>query len=327
MSPLLLGVDGGATKTIALIADGTGVVLGAGRAGSSDIHSETPPTRAIDNVVACVCEAMSAARVEARDLGACVFGLCGADWPEDVTAYAEGLRGRLALQAAPIITNDAFNSLRAGTEDGIGVALVLGTGGAVAARGPGGAEWFSGERMERTGALELGRVMFDSLVRAEYADGPRQAYEPAALRIFGVDSIEDLVYAITRSGGTGYRSVARLAPALLEAAHEGDPVSRQVVREHGDRLASYVRAAGRRVGLGAGERRLVVAGGLLRNRGPLMRDAIDAGLPDYTVSVSRLEPAHGAVLMAADQAGVRLTTARLVESGPSHAFFATAETG
>ena len=39
-STRLLGVDGGATKTVALVTDGAGEVLGSGRAGSSDIHAE-----------------------------------------------------------------------------------------------------------------------------------------------------------------------------------------------------------------------------------------------------------------------------------------------
>ncbi len=70
-----------------------------------------------------------------------------------------------------------------------------------------------------------------------------------------------------------------------------------------------------------------MAGGLLRSPGSHLRVAIDAGLPDYTVSLAPLEPAHGAVLMAADQAGVRLSRERLLQSGPAHTFFATAETG
>jgi N-acetylglucosamine kinase-like BadF-type ATPase len=326
VSRLLLGVDGGATKTIALIVDISGEVLGAGRAGSSDIHGETPPDQAVDNIAASVHEALSAAEASTSDLGACVFGLCGADWPEDEAYYAGGLRSRLSLDDAPIVTNDAFNSLRAGTDDGIGVAIVLGTGGAIAARGRDGASWFSGERMERIGALELGRVIFDSLVRAEYADGPRPVFEQSALQIFGLDSVEALVYAITRTGGAGYRSVARLAPALLDAAHDGDASSRQIVQDQSRRLAGYVRSAGLRVGLREAERTVVLAGGLLRSRGSLVREEIEAELPDYSVSISRLEPAHGAVLMAADQAGIRLPTQRLVGSGPPSGFFSTAET-
>jgi N-acetylglucosamine kinase-like BadF-type ATPase len=326
VSQLLLGVDGGATKTIALVADGSGTVLGTGRAGSSDIHSEVPPSRAVDNVLASVREALAAADVGAADLGACVFGLCGADWPEDFAYFRASLAQQLGLPGEPVIMNDAFNSLRAGTADGIGVALVLGTGGAIAARGPAGAEWFSGERLERAGAMELGRVAYDALVRAEYADGPRPAYEASALAVFDVDSIEGLVYAITRSGGAGWRSVARLAPALMQAAHDGDRGSQQVVREHGQRLADYVRAAGSRVGLDSAARRLVLAGGVLRGLSPELRDALAQALPDYTVTNARLEPAHGALLTAADRAGLRPTEERLVETGPPPAFFATTDT-
>lgn len=324
MSRLLLGVDGGATKTVALVADGSGEVLGAGRAGSSDIHGESP-SKAVDNVVASVLEALQAADTAAADLGTCVFGLCGADWPEDVAYYEAALRSQLSLTEVPTVTNDAFNSLRAGTDHGVGVAVVLGTGGAIAARGPDGAEWFSGERMERAGALELGRVVFDALVRAEYAEGPRPAYESAALRVFGVDSVEAMVYAITRTGGTGYRSVARLAPALLDAAHEGDAASQLLVREHGRRMASYVRAAGRRVGLADRHKSVVMAGGLLRNLGSQLRDSVSAELHDYVVSISPLQPVFGALLMAADRSGVRIPPERFAGSVPAPDLFHTAE--
>jgi N-acetylglucosamine kinase-like BadF-type ATPase len=324
VSRLLLGVDGGATKTVALVADAEGTVLGAGRAGSSDIHSEVPPMRAVGNVVAAAEDALRAAGIAAADLAEAAFGLCGADWPEDFRYFHDGLAARLSLPAEPVITNDAYNSLRAGSDDGRGVALVLGTGGAIAARGPRG-EWFSGERLERSGATELGRVVYDALVRAEYADGPRPAFEPAALGRFGVDSVESLVYAITRTGGTGWRGVARLAPALLEAAHDGDRVSREIVRRHARRLADYVRAAARRVGLEPGVGTIVLAGGLLRSPGSDLREAIAASLPDDVVVVARLEPVHGAVLVAADRQGFRPSLERLLSSGPPNDFFSTTE--
>ena len=325
MSRLLLGVDGGATKSIALVADASGRVVGAGRAGSSDIHSESPPSRAVDNVLASVEEALRAAGAGSADLGASCFGLCGADWQEDVAFYLHEIGARLALDQPPIVTNDAFNSLRAGTKHGIGVALVLGTGGAIAARGPAGTAWFSGERMERAGAIELGRIVYDGLIRAEYGEGRRQAYEPAALRIFGVDSVEALVYAITRSGGAGYRSVSRLAPALLEAAHAGDPASERLVSAHGRRMTEYIRAAARRVGLDAEHRHVVLAGGLLRSPALHLQEAIAASLPDWDVSVAGLEPAYGALLAAADRAGLQLSPARLGATGPGPQFFATSE--
>jgi N-acetylglucosamine kinase-like BadF-type ATPase len=43
MSKLLLSVDGGGTKTVALIARWDGEILGYGRDGSSDIHGDPDP--------------------------------------------------------------------------------------------------------------------------------------------------------------------------------------------------------------------------------------------------------------------------------------------
>jgi N-acetylglucosamine kinase-like BadF-type ATPase len=326
VSQLLLGVDGGATKTIALVADASGRVLGAGRAGSSDIHSEATLDIAIDHVEAAVRDATAAAGIRPRDVAACIFGLCGADWPEDVALYVESLRQRLDLGAAPGVTNDAFNSLRAGTDDGIGVALVMGTGGAVAARGLSGQAWFSGERMERAGAMEFGRCVYDLLIRGEYGAGPRPAFERAALDAYGADSVEGMIHSITRTGGLGQRSLARLAPVLLEASHAGDPLAGPIVRQQGASVAGYVRRAAERVGLAATGTRVVLAGGIFKHHGTDLRTAITDALGGYDITALRLEPVHGAVLMAADDLGLRPDTSLLASSGPEAGFFDSSPT-
>lgn len=323
MSCLLLGVDGGATKTIALIADASGAVLGAGRSGSSDIHDEGSLEVAVANVMTSVREAAAEAGLQPRDVDASVFGLCGADWPEDVAFYADSLSKQLGLTTAPVVTNDAFNSLRAGTPDGLGVALVMGTGGAVAARGPSGETWFSGERMESAGASEFGRQVYDRIIRGEYGSGPRPAFGPAALEAYGAESVEAMVYAITRTSGLGRRSLARLAPVLLEASHAGDSEASRIVREQGELLAGYVRRAAKRVGLGDGGWPVVLAGGVLKHHGTELRAAIVAAIPGHAVELALVEPVHGAILMAADHCGVHPDRERLVASGPGAPFFDT----
>ena len=44
---LLLGVDGGNTKTIAVVARSDGTVLGTGSAGCSDVHNAVSPEAAL----------------------------------------------------------------------------------------------------------------------------------------------------------------------------------------------------------------------------------------------------------------------------------------
>lgn len=325
MSELLLGVDGGATKTVALVADASGRVLGAGRSGSSDIHAEADPERAVDRVAEAARQALDAAGATGSDLVGAAFGLCGADWPEDTVLYRTGLVARLGLRRPPMVVNDAMGALRVGAPEGIGVSLVIGTGGAIGARGPMGATWFSGMRLEASGAVELGRLAYARLIRGAYGGGPVPDFQPAALATHAVSTVEDLVRAITaREGGTGEHGIARLAPVLLEAGHGGDPVARSAIAEHAAMLAGYVRAAGERVGFhDPTEVTLVVTGGVLRHHCTDLLTAIVSHAGGQRLARPDAEPVHGAVLLAGDEVGLRPDRAMLRATGPDPSLFQT----
>lgn len=325
VSELLLGVDGGATKTVAVIADATGTVLGAGRSGSSDIHAVPEPDAAVDRVADAVRQALGAAGVDGPALSQAAFGLCGADWPEDMALYRDGLTARLRLRRPPVVVNDAMGALRVGTPDGVGVSLVIGTGGAIGARGPSGETWYSGMRLEASGAVELGRLAYARLIRGAYGGGPVPDFQPAALATHGAETVEDLVKAITaRDGGTGEKGIARLAPVLLEAGHAGDPVARAAIAEHAEMLAGYVRAAAERVGFrDPGEVTLVVTGGVLRHRcSDLLTGIVEHAGGQHLVRPDA-EPVYGVVLLAADEVDLRPDLARLRATGPDPSLFRT----
>src|SRR5437762_617528 len=86
----VLAVDGGNTKTIALVAALDGTILGAGRGGCGDIYAAEAGTKwpdsataAVANIEFAVQSALLAAQVKASDLVTGVFSMAGADWPED----------------------------------------------------------------------------------------------------------------------------------------------------------------------------------------------------------------------------------------------------
>src|SRR5438093_13349256 len=81
---LVLGVDGGNTKTVALVADREGRVHGAGRAGDSNIYSTTSPEAAVAEIEAAAASALEAADADSAAVEAAVFSLSGADWQEDI---------------------------------------------------------------------------------------------------------------------------------------------------------------------------------------------------------------------------------------------------
>lgn len=144
-----------------------------------------------------------------------------------------------------------------------------------------------------------------------------------ALATFGVDTVEAMVNVITRTDGLGYRSIARLAPVLLDAGHAGDVDARRMLQDHANDLGGYVRRAARRVGLADDGAVVVLAGGVFRHQGTELREAISEVLPGCRVASAILEPAYGAVLMAADGAGLRPDIDRMVSTGPGPELFHT----
>ena len=73
MSPLVLGVDGGNTKTIAVVVTGEGAVLGTGRAGCGDIHNARGPEAAVAEITGAAGAALAEAGTAAGDLAAAAF--------------------------------------------------------------------------------------------------------------------------------------------------------------------------------------------------------------------------------------------------------------
>ena len=100
MAGLLLGADGGNTKTIALVAGRDGTILGAGRAGTSDLYNAVSVGAAIGAIGAAVAAALDAAGASAADVEAACFSLAGADWPEDFELLRRELRRRSAFPAS-----------------------------------------------------------------------------------------------------------------------------------------------------------------------------------------------------------------------------------
>jgi len=191
----VLGVDGGSTKTIALVADDRGVVVGSGRAGGSNIYVPRPDM-ALAAVEHAATAALDAAGVGPSDLDVGVFSMSGADWPEDID-FIRSEMARRRLGRAVVVVNDAIGGLRAGSPDGNGIVVVCGTGTAVGARAPDGQVWHTSFWQEPGGSEELGRKTLRAAYRAELGVDPPTGLTPHILAFFGLSSIEAVLHAFT----------------------------------------------------------------------------------------------------------------------------------
>jgi N-acetylglucosamine kinase-like BadF-type ATPase len=307
MSGLLLGVDGGNTKTIAVLARHDGSVAGVGLGGCADIHNAPTPDEGVGEIVRAVAAAFATAAAGPEDLEAAAFSLAGADWAEDFAFLRREIARRLELRSEPSIVNDTIGAIRSGTDDGTGIAVVCGTGGAVGARN--GSQIFHyGFWPDGTGAAALGEQALKAVWRADLGVGPETSLTGRALTRWGCSDPLELLHAFTRLDVPPIPVAAKalFAEVLLDEAAVGDPVAVELVTVAGTRLGDYTRISAARVGLLEGGFPLVLCGGVLRHPSPLLRDAILAQVPSGRPVTGSAEPIVGAVLLAADNAGVQL---------------------
>jgi N-acetylglucosamine kinase-like BadF-type ATPase len=326
----VLGVDGGSTKTIALVARRDGTIVGVGRRGCSSIYNAGMTEQAaLGEAEQAVRAALDAGGVRPGDLAAGVFSMCGADWPEDI-ALIEDTMQRCGFGRMGIVVNDAFGALRAGSEDGTGVVVVCGTGAAIGARAADGRTWHAGFWQEPQGAEDLGRQTLRAVYRAQLGIGEPTTLTRRVLEFFYEERVEELLHRLTARDGSRPVEIGRLAPILLEEAGRGDVVARRLVEGHGRALGEYALAAARHVGIERTPFTLVLAGGVLRHPSHLLAKALVArvrdGAPEVRAVPSRFEPAVGALFLALEAAGMPVDVPlleRLIPTLPPVSLFAT----
>jgi N-acetylglucosamine kinase-like BadF-type ATPase len=311
VSRLLLGVDAGNTKTVALVVTENGAVLGSGRGGCGDIHNAAGPAAAVDQIVAASSAALEAAGVRAGDLAAAGFSLAGADWPEDFAYLVGELRERLSLRAEPEVVNDAVGGLRSGSDDMVGVSVVIGTHVAIAGRNASGELFHLGFWPDSTGAHALGSQGLAAIWRHMLGLGPQTSLVGRALARWNASDPEELLHLLTRIGAPEETRAARFADAVLDEADAGDPVAATIVEAVAGRMGDYARVCAERTGQLGAPFPLVLCGSVLRHPSPLLRSALLARVPDGRPVYPDVEPVAGAVLLAADRIGARPDVSQL----------------
>lgn len=286
--PVYLAVDGGGTKTLAVLVDAQGRELGRGLAESSNHRAVGLQTAAARLHAAC----SLAARAAGRDLPvtAAWLGLAGIDRPGDVDL----LRSRLAAVAGELrLTNDAELVL-AGLDGRAGVALVAGTGSIALGRDAGGhivrvGGWGHLIGDEGSG-YDIGRRALQAAMRMADGRAPRTALLDRVLAHYGAAAREDLlehVYSRDKA------ALAALAGDVLEASREGDAAARRIVRTAARELAHVALAAARSAGPADEPLALALGGGLL---------VIDAGYRRMVVGRIRRARSLGRVALVAEPA-------------------------
>ena len=313
MTAYFLGIDIGATKTHALIADETGRALGFGHAGPGNHQTVGYPGMAAA-IRAATLQALAAAGLAGDQLSGAGFGIAGFDWPAQRPRMLATIAGALELRVPVTICNDAVLGHLAGTDAGWGVALVAGTSNNCRGRDPRGREGRitgDGSRFgEYGGADELVEKALHAVVAAWSRRGPPTALSAALVAHAGAQGVDDLLEGLALGR---YRLGGDAAPRIFAAAQAGDAVAGAVIAWAGRELGNLAVGVIRQLELERESFDVVLIGSLF-NGGALFLDAV--GPPIHAVApgarLHRLAapPVVGAVLLALDHAGLDPAAAR-----------------
>ncbi|MBM2846837.1 MAG: putative N-acetylglucosamine kinase [Bacteroidetes bacterium] len=304
--PLVLGVDGGGTKTAGLIADLSGNILARREVGASNpnVVGFEAAAKNLHQLITKCCDDL---RCQPNELQSIVLALAGAGKETNRKKIKDSL-ARLfeneTSKALPItVETDSRAALEGAFGGGPGVVIIAGTGSIVTGKT---------ERREVITVGGWGRILGDE--GSGYYIG-REALRLVTLVLDGRGGSTKLKELFARKLNWQTRDdlitavyqdkfeLSKLAPLVMEAASDHDLVSQRLLQQAASHLADQARVIVMKMGI-LRKVGLVMCGGLIDHEtvyGNTLHLKIMKMLPQVDVRPPMHSPAHGAVLMAIER--------------------------
>jgi glucosamine kinase len=293
----VVGIDAGGTKTVGLLADETGRIVGEARGGGANLqtHGELGVEKVFDEIL----EELT----REKPASAVCLGIAGVDRPHD-EGVIRGILRRLGHRENARVVNDAAIALVAGAPGRVGIVVLAGTGsiaygsdrhGHIARSGgygflladEGSGYWF-------------GHQALRAVVRAADGRGPQTILAPILFEALEVSTVSELIPRVYEKGLPKHR-IAALAGLVETARAKGDAVADGLVESAARELGLAAQAVARQLDFGAEAFPVVLAGGVFKACPPLAdRLAAHLDLPGGRPTPLTVDPARGAVTLALD---------------------------
>jgi N-acetylglucosamine kinase-like BadF-type ATPase len=307
---MTLGIDGGGTKTVAVVVDPQGAIRGRGTAGPSNYDSI-----GLDKSVKAISAAANEAIRDAGsndDVGTAVLGIAGIDCPLDEERMLAALGSAGFLHNADVaVTNDAHIALVGAVGSEYGVALIAGTGaisyGINSAGRTARADGWGNVLGDEGSGYWIGSEALRAVLRAADGRGMPTILTGRLLKRLAMGRAPEILDWVHHGVGS-VEGIAALAPAVFLAAAEGDRVARGIVSRAGHCLGRTVRAVIGALKMDRESFPLVTLGGLFASPSAnviadVVRRHVERVTPSAEWRVPRFPPEIGAVLLAFLRAG------------------------
>lgn len=300
----VLGIDGGGTKTAAVILNRQGRVLGYGVGGPST-YGVVPVETTRASIADAARAAAAMASLDPSSFAAAFLGLGNVVSETDRIAVRE-IAHELGLAERDHIgvDHDIRIALAGGLAGRPGIVVIAGTGSSCFGVNAAGDSWRSGgwgPLIDDEGSSYwLGIQAMRAAVFDYDGRGQRTLLTQSVCDLLAITCMDDLMNRLY-ANEMSRTEIAALAPLVFDAAGRGDMVAKRIIHNGCDALADCAHAVARRIGLDAGPSELAITGGLVNAGEHLLapfREAVAQRLPACQVKEAELIPAIGAALLA-----------------------------
>lgn len=303
MNTLVFGADGGGTKTLGLIADGSGTLCARKSVGGTNVNVvgfDIAAARLYGLIADCCVEAGCVV----TDLNAIVLGLAGAGREENRQRLRLEIVKLAGREIPLVIETDARVGLEGAFNGGPGILVIAGTGSVVIGKNSSGKIVTAGGWGRVLGdegsGFWLGAESLKSVAR--WYDGRGGSHLLAGLirQEFGFDSRDRLIAAVYREGF----ELSQLAALVIKAAAGGDDVAQEILARGATELALQTQAVAAQLDI-AGKVAVAFSGGLLERESDytnILRSMIVSRILNVNIQTALHPPAYGAVLLAIESA-------------------------
>lgn len=304
----VIGIDAGGTKTEGVLASIDGKVLFKYRLGCANYQAiGIEDSKKVLSSIVKKCER------KAKEFGLSIkasgYGISGLDRIKDAEAI-ENMIKAIDPVRPKVIANDTFLILRAGTIDGVGVAVVSGTGPNTVGRNSKGNEFRIGglcyELGDFGGGLDIAREAVRRARRGKDGRGKPTTLGKKIITKFKLKEIEDIMDAFIFSEDLISMNLGEITPIVFECASEGDEVAREILNEAGTELGLCARLVARKLFKKKDKINIVLGGSVLqKGENPIMRESLirEFKTEFSNVDIIKLDspPVLGGILFAIDK--------------------------
>jgi N-acetylglucosamine kinase len=317
----VFGMDGGASKSVSIVADTNGNILSRVESGPSN-YQNIGEERAKEAIEHAVQRAIEASKTKITEFEVVCLGLAGMD---SQTSYEVlyGIISDIEVFRKVMILNDAEIGLAGATGCHSGIAVNAGTGSVVFGvnqrgekRRCGGWGYLIGDEGS---AYDVSRRALMAAAQAHDGRAGPTLLLPMIMEALGLEQFEQIIELLYHKGMSP-EAQASLAPLVFEAAQKGDRVSQEILEYAGEELGLAAIAVARALGMESGECPVAPIGGMFCPHTPLYDSfarVLRRQVPDCRLIKPLFEPAVGAVLLALKETGAEVTDLVLERIGKS----------